>query len=127
MRVRIAELCETLLLALLRLLLPAPGRHRAAGAAGAAAAPQHPDHERPLTAPHSPPGHPPHPLDIWSFEPGTDLVRPYLLTPAEHREHRERRERHERRLRRQRRRALWLATYGIDAGPRHIHGVEVAA
>ncbi|GAA3833095.1 hypothetical protein GCM10023083_76920 [Streptomyces phyllanthi] len=27
----------------------------------------------------------------------------------------------------QRRRTLWLATYGIDVGPRRIHGVEVAA
>lgn len=27
---------------------------------------------------------------------------------------------------RQRRRALWLATYGIDVGPRRIHGMEVA-
>ncbi|AJT64872.3 hypothetical protein T261_3202 [Streptomyces lydicus] len=31
----------------------------------------------------------------------------------------------ERRLQRGRRRALWLAAYGIDAGPRWIHGVEV--
>ncbi|GCB49342.1 hypothetical protein [Streptomyces sp. NL15-2K] len=30
-----------------------------------------------------------------------------------------------RRLQRQRRRALWLATYGIDVGPRRIHGMEV--
>jgi hypothetical protein len=34
--------------------------------------------------------------------------------------------RRKRRLQRQRRRALWLATYGIDVGPRRIHGVEVA-
>ncbi|MFH8517618.1 hypothetical protein ACH4CE_21490 [Streptomyces gelaticus] len=27
---------------------------------------------------------------------------------------------------RQRRRALWLATYGIDVGPRRIHDMEVA-
>ncbi|GAA3372363.1 hypothetical protein GCM10020367_26990 [Streptomyces sannanensis] len=33
---------------------------------------------------------------------------------------------HQRRQRRRRRRALWLATYGIDTGPRRIHGVEVA-
>jgi hypothetical protein len=38
------------------------------------------------------------------------MIRPYLLTPEQ----------------RQRRRALWLATYGIDVGPRHIHGMEVA-
>jgi hypothetical protein len=36
-------------------------------------------------------------------------------------------ERRERRRQRQRRRALWLAVHGIDAGPRWIHGVEVAA
>ncbi|PAZ14270.1 hypothetical protein CLM62_20055 [Streptomyces sp. SA15] len=34
--------------------------------------------------------------------------------------------RRKRRLQRQRRRALWLATYGIDVGPRRIHGVEVS-
>ncbi|MFH8487898.1 hypothetical protein [Streptomyces longisporoflavus] len=43
------------------------------------------------------------------------LVRPYLLTPDECR------------LQRERRRALYLATLGIDTGPRHIHGVAVAA
>ncbi len=32
----------------------------------------------------------------------------------------------ERRLQRSRRRAVWLATVGVDAGPRWIHGVEVA-
>lgn len=35
------------------------------------------------------------------------------LTPEEHRRQRERR------------RALYLATLGIDTGPRHIHGVRV--
>ena len=48
----------------------------------------------------------------------SDLVRPYVLTPEE---------RQERRRQRQRRRQLWLAAYGIDAGPRWIHGVEVTA
>ncbi|MEV2253126.1 hypothetical protein AB0I94_21525 [Streptomyces sp. NPDC050147] len=43
------------------------------------------------------------------------LVRPYVLAPGE------------RRLQRERRRALYLATLGIDSGPRHIHGVAVAA
>ncbi|MEU9284223.1 hypothetical protein AB0D57_05710 [Streptomyces sp. NPDC048275] len=100
---------ELLLLALVRALLPARGRHRAAPV-------QPPGQESPLTlASPSPSGHP---LDVWPFEPDTHLVRPYLLTPQE---------RHERRLRRQRRRALWLAVHGIDVGPRHIHGVEVAA
>jgi hypothetical protein len=43
------------------------------------------------------------------------LVRPYVLDPAEHR------------CQRERRRALYLATLGIDAGPKHIHGVPVGA
>lgn len=34
-------------------------------------------------------------------------------------------ERAENRMRRERRRALWLATCGIDVGPRVIHGVMV--
>lgn len=34
-------------------------------------------------------------------------------------------ERAESRMRRERRRALWLATCGIDVGPRVIHGVAV--
>ncbi|WP_433547607.1 hypothetical protein ACQPZG_22915 [Streptomyces sp. CA-294286] len=38
----------------------------------------------------------------------------------------DRAERVEAGLRRQRRRALWLASYGIDSGPRVIHGVVVA-
>ncbi|MFF3481887.1 hypothetical protein ACFYXC_01225 [Streptomyces sp. NPDC002701] len=46
------------------------------------------------------------------------MVRPYLV------EH-ERRE--EARQQRARRRALWLATRGVDIGPRRIHGVEVSA
>lgn len=33
----------------------------------------------------------------------------------------------EARRQRARRRALWLAGYGIDVGPRLIHGVEVTA
>ncbi len=32
-----------------------------------------------------------------------------------------------RRRQRQRRCALWLATQGVDVGPRRIHGMEVAA
>ncbi|MHA5052310.1 hypothetical protein [Streptomyces sp. SD15] len=105
----IAGFWELLLLALVRALLPARGRHRAAQV-------QPPGQGSPL-APASPllSGRP---LDVWPFEPDTHLVRPYLLTPQE---------RHERRLRRQRRRALWLAVHGIDVGPRHIHGVEVPA
>ncbi|MFI1731250.1 hypothetical protein ACH40E_18940 [Streptomyces acidicola] len=114
MRLRIAELCESVLLALVRILLPSQGRHRAATA-------QPPDDEGTLSITASPPVQ--HRVDdIWPFESDTDTdtdpVRPYLLTPEEL---------HERRLRRRRRRALWLATYGIDVGPRRIHGVEVAA
>ncbi|WEB40937.1 hypothetical protein MOV08_17720 [Streptomyces yunnanensis] len=44
------------------------------------------------------------------------FLRPYVLTPQE---------RQERRLQRGRRRALWLATYDVEAGPRWIHGLEV--
>jgi hypothetical protein len=49
----------------------------------------------------------------------SSLVRLYVLSPYELR--------HKKRQQRQRRRALWLATHGIDIGPRRIHGVEVAA
>ncbi|MGW1745450.1 hypothetical protein ACWCRD_07515 [Streptomyces sp. NPDC002092] len=107
MRERTAGFIELLLLAIVRALLPARGRHRAAPAA------QLPPTEQPLAAPGT---H--RPLDVWPFEPDAHLVRPYLLTPDE---------RHERRLQRRRRRALWLAAYGIDVGPRRIHGVEVSA
>jgi hypothetical protein len=41
------------------------------------------------------------------------------------RQSRERQERVRLRLCRERRRALWLATYGIDVGPRVIHGMAV--
>ncbi|MFJ9589229.1 hypothetical protein [Streptomyces acidicola] len=69
MRVRmaIAEHCESLLLTLVRILLPTRGRHRAVLA-------QHGASEGMLTATHSPPVHP-HPLDVWPFEPDADLVR----------------------------------------------------
>jgi len=99
------EFCELLL----RVLLPAPGKHRAT----------------PTTAP--PGRHQPRTpaapvrrqltLEVRPFEWDTPLVRPYLLTPHE---------RHERKLQRQRRRALWLAVQGIDVGPRCIHGVELS-
>ncbi|MBT2526169.1 hypothetical protein J7E91_12130 [Streptomyces sp. ISL-99] len=86
---------------LLGLLLPAHGRHRQAGPVPAA-------NHRPHPAPR---------IRVPAPLRGEDcaLVRPYLLTP------------HEVRLQRQRRRALWLATHGVDVGPRRIHGVEVAA
>ncbi|WP_106980866.1 hypothetical protein [Streptomyces fulvoviolaceus] len=101
MRERIAGFCELLLLALVRALLPARGRHRAT-------LPQ------PLAQKHLLPPAP----DAQPFERDTVLVRPYLLTLEE---------RHERKLQRQRRRALWLAVHGIDVGPRRIHGMEVSA
>ena len=110
MRERVSGLCELVLLAMVRALLPARGRHRALGA-------RPPVRER-LSAPVRNTAGPDRPLDAWPFEPDAHLVRPYLLTPEE---------RHERRLQRQRRRALWLAVHGIDVGPRHIHGLEVPA
>ncbi|CAL9494417.1 hypothetical protein SUDANB108_03317 [Streptomyces sp. enrichment culture] len=64
MRLRIAELCESLLLALVRLLLPARGRHRAAGPVLAVAHPPPLPHRRRL---------PEEPLQM-----DTRLVRPYL-------------------------------------------------
>lgn len=47
---------------------------------------------------------------------GNRLVRPYLDAHEAARQ----------RSRAQRQRALWLAVHGVDAGPRLIHGVEVA-
>ncbi|WP_328496189.1 hypothetical protein OHS59_28440 [Streptomyces sp. NBC_00414] len=49
------------------------------------------------------------------------MVRPYLV------EHEQHVRREEARRQRARRRALWLATRGVDIGPRLIHGVEVSA
>ncbi|MFJ8469318.1 hypothetical protein [Streptomyces swartbergensis] len=71
MRLRIAELCESVLLLLVRILLPARGRHRATPAHG------------PWTIPHSPPTPTPttRPLDAEEpFVMDTPLVRPYLHT-----------------------------------------------
>lgn len=89
---------------LLRLLWPAPGRHRSAGA--------------PLAVPCG--AAPTWPLSLpRPVLRGEDigLVRPYLVA-------------HERRqMERQqkaRRRALWFAVHGVDIGPRLIHGVKVA-
>ncbi|MEV5428283.1 hypothetical protein [Streptomyces sp. NPDC052701] len=66
LRLRLAGLCETALLALVRLLLPAGGRHRAT-------APRPPS-----LSTHSPP---PAVEPVW-FD--TPLVRPYLLALGEH-------------------------------------------
>ncbi len=112
----IALLCTLLL----RLLLPPSGRHRAArrrittpSVPSAATAPTAPSQ----THPHPQPPRPP-------LLRGEDslLVRPYVLTPAERHL-----QKHHHQQQRQRRRALWLAVHGIDTGPRHIHGMKVAA
>ncbi|MFI6377329.1 hypothetical protein [Streptomyces sp. NPDC050546] len=58
LRLRAAELCESLLLTLVRLLLPARGRHRAAT--------------------ESPPPRIPQPLHVEPLLMDTPLVRPYL-------------------------------------------------
>ncbi|MFJ9968478.1 hypothetical protein [Streptomyces avermitilis] len=89
---------------LLRLLLPAPGRHRSAGGTPAA-----PTVDVPTAL-----------LPRVPVLRGEDigLVRPYLVANERRREERRRRVR---------RRALVLATYGIGIGPRRIHGVEVTA
>ncbi|MET9814311.1 MULTISPECIES: hypothetical protein [unclassified Streptomyces] len=68
MRLRIAELCEVLLLALLRSLLPARGRHRAVSG------------RWPLVLPHSPPAARPRPLDVEPLLMDGPVVRPYLHT-----------------------------------------------
>ncbi|MES4908094.1 MULTISPECIES: hypothetical protein [unclassified Streptomyces] len=98
--------------ALLRLLLPPSGRHRAAPH------PHMPTMPRPAHVPHLPaqPSLPGLPDDH-----AADMVRPYVVA------HEQREARAARRLRRQRRRTLWLAVHGIDIGPRVIHGVRVVA
>ncbi|KOW00093.1 hypothetical protein ADK65_16605 [Streptomyces sp. NRRL B-1140] len=65
MRLRIAELCESLLLALLRSLLPARGRHRTVSAP-----------QRPSVLTHSPPVPTPRPPEPLLMD--SPLVRPYL-------------------------------------------------
>ncbi|MEU0115063.1 hypothetical protein ABZ137_15360 [Streptomyces bobili] len=107
MRERLAGLCALLLLAIIRALLPAGGRHRAAPA---------PSPFRETTLADVP--RRAEQADLFESADAQPLVRPYLLTPQE---------RHERRLQAQRRRALWLAVHGIDVGPRRIHGMEVSA
>ncbi|QHC22302.1 hypothetical protein [Streptomyces sp. GS7] len=100
---------RTIFESLLRALLPAGGRHRSADAPPTPELPDTPT----LTIPRVPAEQ--------RLLRGEDVafLRPYILTPEE------RQERQERRLQRGRRRALWLATYGVEAGPRWIHGVEV--
>jgi hypothetical protein len=116
--------------ALLRLVLPPSGRHRAADGRPAV---QH--HHAPTMRTARVPDTPARPMaaervnvSTVQFRPaagspdghGAAMVRPYVVAH-------ERLERAERRLRRQRRRALWLAVHGVDVGPRLIHGVKVAA
>lgn len=82
---------------------------------------------RPVEAPTAPAGPPPAGAPAPSrpaphTEPlrgeDTVLVRPYLV--AHEREQEARRQR-------ARRQELWLALYGVEFGPRMIHGVEVTA
>ncbi|MER6092771.1 hypothetical protein [Streptomyces bluensis] len=89
---------------LLRLLLPARGRHRSPEPPPAARAADTPTVRLPRVP----------------MLRGEDnrLVRPYLVAHERHQEEQRRRAR---------RRALVLATYGVDIGPRRIHGVEVTA
>jgi hypothetical protein len=104
----IVKIFETLL----RVLLPAAGRHRQYGASHGPVA--RPGRAAPAaTAAHRVP---PRVIAVHAEEP--PRVRPYVLTPEERRE---------RWRQGRRRRVLWLASHGIDAGPRWIHGVEVAA
>jgi hypothetical protein len=122
--------------ALLRLLLPPSGRHRAADAGNGCPAGWH--QHAPTMRPARVPDTPARPMaaervnaPTVQFRPasgpqdghGADMVRPYVV--AHEQQHRL--ERAERRLRRQRRRALWLAVHRVDVGPRLIHGVKVAA
>ncbi|GAU68539.1 hypothetical protein SSP35_08_00330 [Streptomyces sp. NBRC 110611] len=100
---------RTIFESLLRLLLPARGRHRSPGGlltGGCADAPTLVHTRVPVRQ-----------QELLRGE-DTALIRPYVLTPEERRE---------RRAQRQRRQALWLAVHGVDAGPRRIHGVEVTA
>jgi hypothetical protein len=89
---------------LLCLLLPARGRHRSSDPSQAA---------RTMDAPTTR-------LPRVPALRGEDigLVRPYLVAHERRQEEREQRAR---------RRTLVLATYGVDIGPRRIHGVEVTA
>jgi hypothetical protein len=88
---------------LLRLLLPAAGRHRSAE-----------------TVPRPTVDLPTARLPRVPVLRGEDigLVRPYLVAHER---------RQEERRRRVRRRVLVLATYGIDISPRRMHGAEVTA
>jgi hypothetical protein len=112
-------LCQIVRLAepLLRFLWPASGRHRLPGAAALDVADVPDPDLRDVRASGRPPRRP-LPYDTVLRGEDSPLVRPYLVA-------------HERgeeaKRQRARRRALWLAVHGVDVGPRHIHGIEVAA
>ncbi|MGW0999836.1 hypothetical protein ACWD5V_42550 [Streptomyces sp. NPDC002523] len=89
---------------LLRLLWPAPGRHRAPAR-----------HSTSLDAEASTECLPRVPAAPVLRGENTGLARPYLLAH----------ERREQQRRRTRRRALWLAVHGIDTGPLLTRGMEV--
>lgn len=55
------------------------------------------------------------------------LVRPYLIAHERQLAEEAAQVAAEERRQRARRRTLWLAVHGVDAGPRRIHGLEVAA
>ncbi|MFH8463806.1 hypothetical protein [Streptomyces sp. NPDC017991] len=97
---------------LLRWLFPGKGRHRLPAVE---AAPGRGRHRAPAGAQ----GATAHRVGCRPLR-GEDhmLVRPYLV---------EHEQREQARQQRARRRALWLATRGVDIGPRLIHGVEVSA
>ncbi|MFE7299727.1 hypothetical protein [Streptomyces sp. NPDC057579] len=101
----------SLFLPLLRLLLPAAGRHRTPCVPPAT---PHHDEPQPPTAPLRPLARPPVLLRGEDVPP----VRPYVLTETE---------RQQWRLRHGRPRALWLAAHGVDIRPRRLHGTEAAA
>ncbi|WP_065960028.1 hypothetical protein [Streptomyces sparsogenes] len=114
-----AHVIAWILEALLRLLLPPSGRHRAADSAAATPLPHLPTPPRLAPTPHAP-ARPMAAAGLPDHGHGVAMVRPYVVAH-------ERAERRLRRLRRQRRRTLWLAVHGIDIGPRVIHGVRVVA
>lgn len=94
---------------LLELLFPASGRHRAA------------DARRVATGKREPTGTPPRCRSSSTASgPGHvgPLACPSLLSAGERRVLR---------LQRHLQRALWLASHGIDAGPRWIRGAEMAS
>ncbi|MGW5215690.1 MULTISPECIES: hypothetical protein [unclassified Streptomyces] len=99
---RIARIFEPLL----RLLWPAPGRHRR---------PDHPPAGLAAEASTACPAHVPTTRVLRGEEIG--LVRPYLTAH----------ERREAQKQQARRRTLHLAVHGIDIDPRLICGMEVAA